>query len=330
MKRLRLGLVGCGDIATYTSLFSRLIPRLQITACCDLDSDRAAGFSHRHCIPWDTTEYERLLEHEAVDAVYLAVPHDLHHSMIMAAVDADKPVLVEKPITRTLEEARDLLEHIGAHKVGVNYQYRYDRGCFQLYHAVRSGSLGRVHSVRINVPWRRTQAYFDGSPWHASIERAGGGTLITQGSHFLDAVLWALGEAPAGASGYIASQGFNVEVETLAHGIVETDAGTLISITSSMEAHRESAVEIEVYGERGTALYRDKPFPSVRFKGVHVKRGTLPVPGVHALQRSLVGFTRWVLDGGSYLIPAPEAVPVLAAVDAVYRSARLGRQVRVE
>ena len=138
--------------------------------------------------------------------------------------------------------------------------------------------------------------------------------------------LWALGERPVSAMGYTASPGFDVEVDTLAHGIVKTQGRTLISITSSMVAAREGAVTIEVYGERGTALYRDLPLPRVKFVGVKVHKERPPERGVHALQRSLAGFANWVLTNKPYLIPAHETLPVLAAVDGIYRSAKSGKQ----
>jgi len=137
MRRLNLGVVGCGDIAGYTALLSRLIPQIRLAACCDVNPDCAEAFSRRHRIPCKTTAYESLLQRDDVQAVYLAVPHDLHYGMILAAVEAGKPVLVEKPLVRTLAEGRDLIARIGNHKVGVNYQYRYDRGCYQLHKAVR-------------------------------------------------------------------------------------------------------------------------------------------------------------------------------------------------
>jgi len=322
MKKLNMGVIGCGDIAGYTALLARLVPRLRLAACCDVDPGRVQSFARRYRIPFSTEDAETLMQHPDLDAVYLAVPHDLHYPMILRAVEAGKAVLVEKPLTRTLEEARQLLPLIAGSKVGVNYQYRYDRGGYRMAQAARSGLLGKIHSVRINVPWHRTQDYFSGAPWHASIARSGGGTLITQGSHFLDLALWALGDTPAAASGWIGSPGFDVEVETLAHGIIETAGGTVISISSSMIAAREGAVTIELYGELGTAVYCDKPLPHVRFTGVRPPRAALPVPGVHALQRSLAAFTRWVLDDIPYLTPAGEALPVLAAVDAVYRATR--------
>jgi predicted dehydrogenase len=215
-------------------------------------------------------------------------------------------------------------------KVGVNYQYRYDSGCYALARALQSGALGRIHSIRINVPWHRTQSYFDQAAWHRTIAQAGGGTLITQGSHFLDVALWAVGEAPVSAMGYTATPGFAVEVDTLAHGIVETSGGTLITITSTMAAAREQAVTIEVYGERGTGIYSNRPWSSVRFIGCKVQRERPPAWGLHALQRSLAGFAKWVLDDKVFLIPAASTMPVLAAVDGIYRSAQSGQRESVQ
>ncbi len=327
MKKLRLGMVGCGDIAGFTALLSRLVPQVRLSACCDINLERAEKFGRRHGIAQVYTDPVELLENPLIDAVYLAVPHDLHYQMVLDALEAGKAVFVEKPLTRTLPEGEELVRIINQRgvKVGVNYQYRYDRGCHALARAIQSGSLGRIHSIRINVPWHRTQKYFDGAQWHKTIAQAGGGTLITQGSHFLDVVLWALGEVPISAMGYTATPGFDVEVDTLMHGIVETSS-SLINITSSMTAASEQKVTIEAYGERGTALYRNLPLPSVRFIGVKVRKERLPEFGVHALQRSLSGFANWILEDKPFLTPAASTLPVLAAIDGIYRSADTGQK----
>jgi UDP-N-acetyl-2-amino-2-deoxyglucuronate dehydrogenase len=330
MKRLRLGMVGCGDIAGFTALVSRLVPQVKLAACCDVDAKKAQAFAKRHGIRQVFNDYGRMLAEGPIDAVYLAVPHYLHCEMILAATQFGKPVLVEKPITRTLAEGIKVVETAAHQKIGVNYQYRYDSGCHALGRALQEGRLGRVNSIRINVPWQRSQAYFDQAAWHKTIQQAGGGTLITQGSHFLDVALWALGEAPISATGYTARPRLEAEVETLAHGIVETSGGTLVSITSTMEARREQAVMIKVYGELGTAIYRNLPLPRVKFVGVKVHKERPPEWGVHALQRSLSGFANWVLYDKPFLTPAASSLPVLAAVEAIYRSATTGQRIKIE
>lgn len=330
MSKLRLAIVGCGDIAGLTAWVSRLVPQVALSACCDIHAERAWQFAKLHQISQCFSDYNQLLEKSNVDAVYLATPHYLHYEMILSAVRAGKPVFVEKPITRTLPEAKELVDAIGKTKVGVNYQYRYDSGCYALARAVQSGALGKIHSVRINIPWHREQNYFDGAVWHKTIAHAGGGTLITQASHFLDIVLWALGEKPVSAMGYAKTICFDVEVDTLTHGIVETENGTLISVASSMVTATEQRVTIEAYGETGTAIYADRPFPHVKFIGVNIRKERPPERGVHALQRSLAGFAKWILDDKPFLIPAASTLPVLAAVDGIYRSSVSGSRSQVE
>jgi len=330
MTKLKLAIVGCGDIAGFTALVSRLVSQVKLSACSDVNTERAQAFAKRYGISQVFTGYSELLDKSSVDAVYLAVPHHLHYEMILSALKAEKNVFVEKPVTRTLEEAKKLIKRVGNTKVGVNYQYRYDSGCYALARAIQNDELGKVHSIRINIPWHREQSYFDNSPWHRTIAHAGGGTLITQGSHFLDVALWALGEQPISAMGYAKTHLFNVEVDTLTHGIIEMESGTLISVVSSMVAATEGQVTIEAYGERGKAKYADRPHPHVKFIGVKVHKERPPEWGVHALQRSLSGFTNWILNDKPFLIPAASTIPVLTAVDAIYRSAQSGKRVDIK
>jgi predicted dehydrogenase len=330
---MKLGMVGCGDIAGYTAFFARLNRGIQIAACCDISKERAQAFARRHCIKQVFTDYAAMLAEAKLDAVYLAVPHNLHFEMIKRAVEAGKHILVEKPLTRTYAEGVEIIQiaHKTGLKLAVNYQYRYDSGIYRLARAAQDGQLGEIRCARINVPWRRERKYFDASPWHKSIAQAGGGTLITQGSHFLDATLWASGSRPLSAAGLTAQRVFrDVEVEDLAIGLIELENGALIEICSSMTAAREGAVSIELYGSRATAVYADRPLPNLRFSGAHIKTHNVPVFGFHALQRSIEGFRRWVAGGDPHLAAGGASLPVLAAVEAVYRSARSGAREKVE
>ncbi|MCS7248013.1 MAG: Gfo/Idh/MocA family oxidoreductase [Anaerolineales bacterium] len=324
--KLRMAIVGCGEIAGYVAFLARFVPRLRITACCDIDPDRASQFARRHRIPAVYSEYDALLDRELLDAVYLAVPHDLHLPMTLKAAEKGKAVLLEKPLARNTAEGQELIRRVSANKVGVNYQYRYDSAAYALARAVQKGELGEIYSIVVQVPWHRERRYFEEASWHRSLERSGGGTLLTQASHFLDWAFWALRDKPQSAMGYTASFAFAVEVETLAHGVVQTQKGTLISIVSSMVCAKEESVSIRVDGQAGSAIYREKPLLTLKFQGVKVKAEKPPLRGFHALQRSLAAFVAWILDDRPYLIPAAEALPALAAVEAIYRSAQTGKR----
>jgi hypothetical protein len=97
-----------------------------------------------------------------------------------------------------------------------------------------------------------------------------------------------------------------------------------------MVAANEQKVTIEAYGERGTALYANHPFPRVKFVGSKIHKEHPPEWGVHALQRSLKGFANWILNDKLFLTPAAVTIPVLAAVDGIYRSAQSGCKFNVE
>jgi len=330
---LRLGIAGCGWIAGYVALFARLNRRIRLQACCDRIPSQAERFASRYRIPHAYAEFEAMLEREALDAVYLAVPHDLHLEMARVAIEAGRHVLVEKPIARTLAEGQEIarLAREGGVRVGVNYQYRYDPGCYALAMAAQRGDLGRLYYGRCNLPWQRGVDYFQQGQWRSQLARAGGGTLITQGSHVLDVLIWAMGGRPHAALGMTARQEFiQVEVEDLALGTLEMEGGALVQISTSMIAHPEQAITIELYGESGTAIYRNRPVPHVRFRGAPVKRARPPVWGIHPLQRSLEAFRAWIADDRPYLIPAAEALPVLAAIESIYRSAQSGKRERIE
>lgn len=344
---LRLAVVGCGDIADLIAWLARLNRNITMVAACDISAERAEAFAKKFKIPQTFTDYEVMLAKAELDAVYLAVPHFLHYGMIETAVSHHIPVLTEKPVTRTLAEGQKIVQVVAETgvKVGVNYQYRYDSGCHRMARAVQNGDLGAIHSVRINVPWHREASYFDRAAWHSKIATAGGGTLITQGSHFLDVVLWAMRDDRAKtAVGYTTQRKFReintkgqrdketkekIEVEDLAQGIVEMESGALIQICSSMVASSEQAVSVEMYGERGTAVYSSSPIPHVKFRDVKIKAQKPPQRGVHAMQRSLEGFRAWIQEDIPYLIPAHEALPALAVVEAIYQSAQTGKRENV-
>lgn len=365
---LRLAVVGCGDIARFVAWFARLNRKIHLAAACDISLERAEQFARRFKISQAFADYETMLARAELDAVYLAVPHHLHYQMIETAVSHRLPVFTEKPLTRTLAEGQQIVQlaaQAGV-KVGVNYQYRYDSGCHRLALAAQSGVLGSIHAARINVPWHREASYFNQAGWHSKIATAGGGTLITQGSHFLDIVLWALGiDQPKTAVGYTAQRKFgkrdtalgktdaaipgrdkegqplensvgqfaksvdDIEVEDLAQGIVEMESGALIQICSMMVASSEQPARVELFGERGTAVYTPSPLPHTKFRDVRVKVRKPSQRGIHALQRSLEGFRSWIMDDQPYLIPANEALPALAVVEAIYRSARTGKKEEV-
>lgn len=328
MKKLRMGVIGCGDITKYMTLLTKIDGSIEFTAFADSDERRAHKFAARYKGAGAYKDYKQLLAHEKIDAAYVAVPHFLHYPIVRDLILKGIHVLCEKPVVTTLDHAKELNELAEMHqvKIGVNYQYRYDHACYRMVKAAHKGELGRLYYGICNIPWYRDKSYFTESKWHASRDEAGGGTLLTQGSHALDILLWAFNSKPVRAMGTMRNAKFHeVEVEDTAMGIIELSCGGILQITSSMAAAKEQPVSITLYGERGTAAYTGPNFPGVRFSGVRVPRYKAEGRGVHALSRSMNAFAKWVTDGTPYYCPISQSIPVLASVLAIYKSAQSGR-----
>lgn len=310
---MRLAVVGCGDIAGWTVRVARLNRKVQVIAACDRTLEIAQAFARRHGIPRAYGDLTELLAQEKLDAIYLAVPHHLHYPMMFQAVQAGCSIFCEKPITRTLEEGKEIVRlarEIGV-KIGVNYQYRYDSACFGLVNAAQNGQLGELYYARCNIPFHRSNGYYQKSAWHSLKAQAGGGTLLTVGSHMLDIALWAFGSPPAAAAGMTAQMRFKeIEVEDLAQGTVQLENGALIQISSSMIATPERPPSIEIYGSKGTRIYHWGILADLQF--------------LWTLGRSIEGFRDWIEEDKPYRAPAEEALPALAVVEALYRSAETG------
>lgn len=337
--KLRIAVAGLGGVAVEMARLSRRNPRIVLAACCDPLPERAERFAARFGIGMRFTDYEAMLDGGGLDAVYLAVPHDLHAPMVRKAADRGFAVLCEKPPANDLAGAAELvgLERAGA-KIAINYQNRWEPGCFALIRAVGSGALGRLLYARCIAPWRRDRSYLEAAGgWHGRKARSGGGTLITQGSHYLDVILAASGVRAVRATGMTANVVFDgVEVEDLAMGIVELSGGALVGVTSSMVTNPERPPEVEAACEKGTVLWHGGRGPlggpnlEIRAPGMKVRPEKPPVPGTHPLARSLEAFRRWIADGGPAPVTAEDAFRTQAAVEALYRSAGSGRTETVE
>ena len=122
----------------------------------------------------------------------------------------------------------------------------------------------------------------------------------------------------------------DVEVEDLCLGIIEMENGSALQVSSTMVAAPEQAISIEIYGSKGTGIYKGGLLPKASFKGVKVKKEMPPVKGVHALFASLEGFRQWIAGTAPYLMPVENSLPVLAAVQALYRSSETGKKEPVD
>ncbi len=315
---------------------TKFVKNTRIAAAVDPVLDRAekiAGNDHAY------TNIEKMYKSEEIDAVYIATPHHLHKPMIKEALEQGKHVFCEKPVTVSVQDAREILElskQYPKFKIGFNYQYRYDHKCYRLVQGVKSGLLGKIYYANCNVFFSRDVDYFNEGPWRTKTNTAGGGTLLIHGSHIIDVLLWALGE-PISVLGKVDTLKFKkIEVEDIGFGIVEFQNGSYAQINNSMVLKPKmrllgDLVELQIFGEQGRASYRG-PWPgsNLKWRGVPSYKENKNIKGFSHIGRCIKAFANWVLLDIPFFNTVEESSRVLRLISALYKSSKTEKKEKIE
>jgi predicted dehydrogenase len=186
-----IGIVGCGMIGQKRA--KALGSGGRLVACADIDNSRAEnlakGFGAKVCL-----DLQELIELPEVDIVVIATLHDSLAEITLAAINAGKHVLAEKPAARSATELEPVIvavERQGV-KVHVGFNHRYHRALRKAKEIVDSGELGELMFIRARYGHGARIGY--DREWRANPALSGGGELIDQGPHLIDLSRWFLGE----------------------------------------------------------------------------------------------------------------------------------------
>lgn len=191
MRKLRVGIVGCGGIANAKHLPAmKKNGNFEMVAFCDLIEEKAQKAKEQYGTEdaLVCTDYREVLKLD-VEAVYVLTPNNAHAPISIAALEAGKNVMCEKPMAKTYAEAKAMVE--AAEKSGkiltIGYQSRYRADSAYLKKACENGELGEIYYAKAHALRRRAVP-----TWGVFLdaEKQGGGPLIDIGTHALDLTLW--------------------------------------------------------------------------------------------------------------------------------------------
>ena len=235
-KVARFGLVGCGGIGATHANALALIDEAQLVAVCDVDIARARDVAATQGLNQAFASTEEMLEAVPMDAITVATDHKHHFAPAMAALRRGVNVIVEKPITTSLEEAYTLLETAKAHgvKLGGVFQRRFFPAALRMRKAIEDGRIGRVTVAECVALLGRDRAYFERDAWRGTWKGEGGGALMNQAVHMIDMLLWMVG-VPTEVYGRWATlkHGDYIDVEDCACAVVSFESGALATITAT-------------------------------------------------------------------------------------------------
>jgi predicted dehydrogenase len=355
-KRVKVGIIGTGGIArAHVSAYSKL-PFVDIVAVADVIPGRAKQFAESlglsETAPFDS--HQELLRQE-LDGVSICTPNVSHHITSVDSLRAGKKVLLEKPMSVTLDEALDMVnvtrETDGFLSVG--FQPRYDPNMKKLQQIVQSGRLGNVYYAETGGGRRR------GMPGGTFISKAlaGAGAMADIGCYSLDMALNTMGyPRPVSVSAYTSNhfgtnplyhpEASKFEVEDFGVALVRFDNGLVLSFKISWAMHMDTLGATIFLGTN--AGLKVLPAGSGPWSGVwdgsigsmslfHDEFGGhthTEVPlishGLNLFDEKVRDFAEAVRDGRPAPIPGDQILIQQAIIDGVLRSAELKREVGIE
>jgi predicted dehydrogenase len=256
-------------------------------------------------------DFDAFLAHP-MDVVAIGSPSGVHAEQATAAVRRGLHVLVEKPLDITTARIDALIEEADRArvKVGVFFQDRLTPDLVEIKAKVDAGALGTPVFASGRVKWYRPPEYYGDSRWRGTWRLDGGGVLMNQAIHTIDALLWLFGPA-ARVSGRVATRFHQIEVEDTAAAMIEFTSGAYGMIEASTATFPGFPRRIELMGTQGSLVHEQAARPAV-------------VADASGHQRVFEDFFTAIQTDGIPACDAREGRRSVALIEAIYRSAKSG------
>lgn len=266
---VRFAILGAGMIADYhRAAIASHAPAAELVAVGHHRPERFAELGARFGVPCRSVA--DTLADPDVDAVCICTPSGEHAPQTIAAANAGKHVLVEKPMALSLAEADAMIAACNRSgvRLGVALQRRFAPVYQRVHAAIAAQALGTLTLGAVTIPYYRPQSYYDSAAWRGTWALDGGGVLMNQGIHLVDLLVWFMGD-PTAVQARTATLQRAIEVEDTLTAMLAFENGALATITATTTAWPGLPHRIEVYGSAG----------GIQIEGEAVRQWQLSVPG---------------------------------------------------
>lgn len=355
-KIYRIGIIGCGGIANGKHLPSlSKLKNIQLTAFCDIVPERAEEAAAQYGIEGAKiyTDFRELLKDGSLDIVHVLTPNDSHADISIAALEAGKHVMCEKPMAKTAADARRMVEAAKrtGKKLTIGYNNRFREDSMYLKKMCQEGKLGHIYFAKAHAIRRRAVP-----TWGVFLdeEKQGGGPLIDIGTHALDLTLWMMDnykpKVVLGTKYHELSQRENAAnawgpwdpkqftVEDSAFGMIVMEDGATIMLESSwaLNSLEVDEAKCSLSGtEAGADMKNGLRINGEEFSRLYTKEIELSAGGVafydgQAENAADIEMRSWIeaIDQDLEPVVTPEQACVVSEIlEAIYESARTGKAV---
>lgn len=340
---IRVALIGCGVMGrAHAPGYVRAGERAAVTVCCDSDPARAQErASELGGTARVMTDWEAAISSPDVDAVDICAPHALHQSMVLAAAHAGKHILLEKPMARSAAEAHTMYEAASStgkiFMIAQNQRYLPEHG--RIRALLEDGAIGRILAARIDGNQFLSRIYPPGH-WLFSQASTGGGVIRTTAIHKLDLLRYLIGE-PRRVHAFHRISGINPEMdnEDIASFSIEFENGAVGNGFFTFAAYGNpistaSGELVILYGSEGLITNAGGwQMLSANREGFSAGLTPLGLPNADytaSFVREIAHFLDCIETGSEPLSSARDNLRTIAAIDALYQSAKTGCSVTID
>ncbi len=353
---LKVGIIGCGGIANGKHMPSlKKVESAEMVAFCDIVEEKAEKAAKEFGSKGSKvyTDYRELLEDKSIDVIHVCTPNKSHSIITVDALSAGKHVMCEKPMAKTAEGARKMVEEAKrtGKKLTIGYQNRFRNDSRYLHTLCEEGELGEIYFAKAHAIRRRAVP-----TWGVFLneEEQGGGPLIDIGTHALDLTLWMMNNyKPKSVMGnvyYKLNKTKNAAnawgpwdpdkytVEDSAFGFITMENGATISLEASWAINLLQIGEakttlcgtkggadmwdgLQINGERNGKLFVTKT--DMESAGVDFYGGSAEDPSTLEARQ----WINCILNNTEPVVKPEEALVVSEILEAIYESSKTGKPV---
>jgi len=338
MKKVRWGVIGAGGIADRRTIPGMMLcDNAELKAVMEINMELAEKCRAKwHCEKAYDNE-TALLSDPDIDAVYIASPVFLHAKQAMAAADAGKHVLIEKPLAMTSEEGQKVVDYCEGKgiKIAAGLMMRFGAYVQAMKKAIAEGKIGKVVSG-----YSQFTCWYPDMPgnWRQSKKNGGGGAMMDMGVHCIDLMQYVTGSRVKQVSAFQDTLTFHYEVEDSSMVMLRMENGCQCVVQSNFNIPDEAAKwRLEFFGDQGRLMgdtvigqvdggSLDALFlgPQGGYDAVqnskHAEGQKIDVEFGNMYAREVASFSHSVLTGAPLEVPAGDAVQVQRVMEAAYRS----------
>ena len=346
MDKVRIGIIGMGNMGRFhaNDLLDGKVPRGELAAVGSTSPHKLVEYKEKGVQIFGSGE--EMIASGAIDALLIATPHYQHTSLGVAALEAGLHIMVEKPISAHKADAERLIAAAAARPdqvFGAMFQLRVEPRYQKIRELVQGGELGDlVRVLWIMTDWFRSEAYFQSGGWRATWKGEGGGVLLNQCLHQLDAMQWITGMPSKVRSHVGIGRWHDIEVEDDVTCYMEFANGASGAfITSSGETPGSNRFEIagtkgRLILENDTLTLTRNEVPSdewcktskIGFQKPETTVEEIPIPGADAAHATLMtNFVNAILDGEALIAPGVEGLGSVELANVMVYSGLLNESV---